>query len=141
MITVVRDVSFRACKDEQSFKMLYLKKCTPDFTGNYNFCIESEGTVLGFPDVIELTVLNNSTCAVLKEFKYGKTGTIHFQPTQPSFYRKYKDIKIKIIAFNAYTDRVHNFYASSLFDKSSPYYLNDNNKIDLTQVEIKMGLK
>ncbi len=125
-------VNYSKCKNEQEFKKLFLKsaKNKQDF---YIFCIETEETVKGFPDV--LCIHKETDLASFEEFKYTKTGKIKFQPTQPAFYRKYGTMPIMIIAYNAKTDKVHTFMTYELFDKNSPYYMSEKAEVDLNKAE------
>ena len=120
------------CKSEQEFKMKFLKnaKNKQDF---YCFCIETEETVKGFPDV--LCVEKNTDKASFEEFKYTKTGKIKFQPTQPSFYKRYSTLPICVVAYNAKSDKVHWIMTHELFDKESPYYMNEKLEVDLCRAE------
>lgn len=126
------DVDYSKCKNEQEFKMLFIKsaKNQKDF---YTFCIETEETVKGFPDV--LCIHKETGVASFEEFKYTKTGKIKFQPTQPAFYKKYNDLPIVIVAYNAKTAKVHWIGIRELFDKSSPYYMNEKAEVDLCRAE------
>ena len=119
---------YSKCKNEQEFKMLFLKsaKNRNDF---YTFCIETEETVKGFPDV--LCIQKETDKVSFEEFKYTKTGKIKFQPTQTAFYKKYFTLPIIIVAYNAKTDKVHTFMTNELFDKNSPYYMNEKAEVDL----------
>lgn len=123
---------FTKCKNEQEFKMLFLKHIPKKEEFNY-FCIETEETVKGFPDV--LAIHKETDLAHFMEFKYTKTGKIKFQPTQPSFYKKYKDLVIMIVAYNAKTNKAHAFMKETLFDKESPYYMNEKAEVDLCKAE------
>ena len=124
--------NYSKCKSEQEFKMKFLKnaKNKQDF---YCFCIETEETVKGFPDV--LCVEKNTDKASFEEFKYTKTGKIKFQPTQPSFYKRYSTLPICVVAYNAKSDKVHCFMTHELFDKESPYYMNEKSEVDLCKAE------
>ena len=122
---------YSKCKNEQQFKMKWLKiNGLPNFT---KFCIETEETVKGFPDVLCITKSDDK--ASFEEFKYTKTGKIKFQPTQPAFYKKYSTLPIIVVAYNAKTDKVHCFKTHELFDKESPYYMNTNSEVDLNKAE------
>lgn len=122
---------YAKCKDEQSFKMMWLKENqTPSF---YRFCIETEETVKGFPDVMEIDKFNLTT--VFIEFKFTKTGKIKFQPTQPAFYKSHPELIISIVAYNAKTKTLHLFGAGSLFlDRG--YKMNEKAEVDLCKAEI-----
>lgn len=128
-------VNYSKCKNEQEFKMLFLKSATnkKDF---YMFCIETEETVKGFPDV--LCIEKTTDKVSFEEFKYTKTGKIKFQPTQPAFYKKYFTLPIIVVAYDAKTDKVHLIYTFELFDKNSPYYMNEKAEVDLCKkMEVK----
>ena len=127
------DVDYSKCKNEQEFKMLFLKsaKDRKDF---FTFCIETEETVKGFPDV--LYIKKSDAQASFEEFKYTKTGKIKFQPTQPAFYKQYFTLPITIIAYDAKTDKVHTFMTYELFDRNSPYYMNEKAEVDLNKAEV-----
>ena len=124
--------NYSKCKNGQEFKMKFLKnaKNKQDF---YCFCIETEETVKGFPDV--LCVEKNTDKASFEEFKYTKTGKIKFQPTQPSFYKRYSTLPICVVAYNAKSDKVHCFMTHELFNKESPYYMNEKSEVDLCKAE------
>ena len=140
----IGDVSddFVKCKDEQAFKKLY---CTTVIKRKYQgtvqkiFNIETEETVAGFPDVMEL-LIDSTTRAYFYEFKFSdKRGNIKFQPTQPAFYRMNPEMEICVIAYNCVSNRVHLFYAKEIFDKNSPYHTT-NRKINLCNAEKKAGV-
>ena len=124
--------NYSKCKNKQEIKMKFLKnaKNKQDF---YCFCIETEETVKGFPDV--LCVEKNTDKASFEEFKYTKTGKIKFQPTQPSFYKRYSTLPICVVAYNAKSDKVHCFMTHELFNKESPYYMNEKSEVDLCRAE------
>lgn len=126
---------FTKCKDEQQFKMLFLKHI-PNKEAFNCFCIETEETVKGFPDV--LCIHKETDLASFEEFKYTKTGKIKFQPTQPAFYKKYNDLPIIVIAYNAKTNKVHTFMTNELFMKASPYYMNERAEVDLNKAEVTL---
>lgn len=129
------DVDYSKCKNEQEFKMLFIKSA-PNKKDFYVFCIETEETVKGFPDV--LCIHKETDLASFEEFKYTKTGKIKFQPTQPAFYKKYGTMPIIIIAYNAKTDKVHTFMTNELFMKASPYYMNERAEVDLNKAEVTL---
>ena len=124
--------NYSKCKNEQEFKMKFLKnaKNKQDF---YCFCIETEETVKGFPDVLCVEKVTDK--ATFEEFKYTKTGKIKFQPTQPSFYKRYSTLPICVVAYNAKSDKVHCFMTHELFDKESPYCMNEKSEVDLCKAE------
>ena len=124
------------CRNEQQFKNLYVKK-EIETDGLYAFCVESESTVLGFPDVMTVDYKDGHK-AKFYEFKYSnKNGMIKFQPTQPAFYRQHLGLDIMISAYNCKTNTVHLFSSFDLFDPLSPYCLNEKAEINLSFVERK----
>lgn len=121
---------YAKCKDEQSFKMMWLKE---NQSGeHYRFCIETEETVKGFPDVMEINKRSSVTCFL--EFKFTKTGRIKFQPTQPAFYKSHPEMKIYIIAYNAKTKNLHLFQSGLLFS-DGVCKMNEKAEVDLCKVE------
>ena len=137
MIVTTEDLSkmdFSDCKDEQKFKMKYVREVLkPQFTRV--FCIETEETVRGFPDVMCLsnTSVFLTPQAFFLEFKYSNAqGKIKFQPTQPSFYKTNDEVMhIMIVAYNKKTNKVQEFPASCLFDKDSRYHMNEKAEVQL----------
>lgn len=129
------DVDYSKCKNEQDFKMLFIKN-VENKEDLHIFCIETEETVKGFPDVF--TFHRKTARASFEEFKYTKTGKIKFQPTQPAFYKKYNDLPIVVIAYNAKSDKVHTFMTPELFLKESPYYMNEKSEVDLNKAEVTL---
>lgn len=125
-------VNYSKCKNEQEFKMLFLKSA-PNKNRFYTFRIETEETVKGFPDV--LCIEKTTDKVSFEEFKYTKTGKIKFQPTQPAFYKKYFTLPIIVVAYNVKTDKVHTFMTNKLFVKNSPYYMNEKSEVDLCKAE------
>ena len=116
---------------EQAFKMDFirrvkaLKKCFP-------FAVETEETIKGFPDVL---IISKARETSLVECKISKRGYIHFQSTQFAFFRKYAELDIHILAWNALTEQVHYFSAASLLDKKSVYFADGMQNIDLNYAE------
>ena len=114
--------------DEQSFKMYVLRNRKV-----LSFPIETESTVLGFPDVM---VVHEEGKVTFEEYKYSKTGKIKFQPTQPAFYKKYGGLlHIEIVAFNAKSGHIHVFSVRELFNETSPYCMDENAMVDLRRAE------
>ena len=141
---VISNVSddFVKCKDEQAFKRLYcnLRLKQKECKSQKIFCIETEETVAGFPDVMELFTGGVFPIAKFYEFKASdRYGNIEFQPTQPAFYRDNKDLRVLVVAYNRKSQRVHSFSAYEIFDKSSPYYTM-NRRINLTKAEKEIGV-
>ena len=135
---------FAHCKDEQAFKKLYcvsrLKQRGAVTVKQSLFYIETEETVAGFPDVMELTTFCGKTTARFFEFKISDNrGNIKFQPTQPSFFKQNYELDIKVVAYNRVSKRVHVFSTNEIFDKNSPYYTNSG-RINLCTVEKEIGV-
>lgn len=127
------------CKDEQAFKKLYCVCKIKRGAGQKIFCIETEETVAGFPDVMELITGENTTVRFY-EFKISDSrGNIKFQPTQPAFYKNNPELWIRVVAYNRLTKRVHKFSPDEIFDKESPYYTTTG-RISLTSVEKEIGV-
>lgn len=134
--------TYLTCRDEQDFKKLY---CVTELKKKYEntvqkiFNIETEETVAGFPDVMEL-LIDGTTRAYFYEFKFSdKRGNIKFQPTQPAFYRNNPEMEICVIAYNCVSKRVHLFRTDEIFDKDSPYRI-INARINLCNVEKEVGV-
>lgn len=135
---------FVKCKDEQAFKKLYcnlrLKQKGTVTSVQKLICVETEETVAGFPDVMELTTFCGRTTAKFYEFKISdRYGNIEFQPSQPAFYKSNYELKITVVAYNKKSQRAHVFSVSEIFDKNSPYYTT-NRRINLTNVEKEIGV-
>ena len=122
-----RTEDYAKCQNEQQFKMLWLKRNQNPNT--YFFCIETEETVKGFPDV--MSVCRETTKSIFFEFKFTKTGKIKFQPTQPAFYKAHSDMNIWIVAYNAKTKTLHHFEKNELFKAGNVYEMNDKSEVDL----------
>lgn len=124
-------LDYTKCKNEQQFKKLYIKEWSK---GAYKyFCIETEETIKGFPDVLCINKITQNASFI--EFKFTQTGKIKFQPTQPAFYRSNMDLNISVAAYNYMTDKVHIFKVKELFKDGSPYQINDKAEVDLRRAE------
>lgn len=121
---------YAKCTDEQSFKMMWLKD-NPSGE-HYRFCIETEETVKGFPDVMEIN--KRSSVTSFFEFKFTRTGKIKFQPTQPAFYKSHPEMCIYVIAYNAKTNQLHLFEAGLIL-RNGMYKMNEKAEVDLCKVE------
>lgn len=134
---------FVKCRDEQAFKKLYcyLRLRQKDSKSQRIFFIETEETVAGFPDVMELLTGGVFPIVLhLYEFKISdRYGIIEFQPSQPAFYKSNEGLKVQVVAYNRKSHRVHLFSASEIFDKNSPYHTT-NRRINLTIVEKEIGV-
>lgn len=118
---------FSVCKNEQQFKMMFIKEV---LSKSYDvvFPIETEETVAGFPDVMAI----KDEKVTLFEFKYTKTNKIKFQPTQPAFYRKYKGkLNIIIIAYSLKKNAVDTIPSDFLFTEGNPYKMNEKAEVTL----------
>lgn len=144
LISNVSD-TYAGCENEQQFKKLY---CVTELKkrdlGQKIFNIETEETVAGFPDVMELWTVNlhegSCTQAFFYEFKISDSfGGIKFQPTQPAFYKQNSELPIKVVAYNRVSKRVHVFSANEIFDKQSPCYTT-NGRINLNAIEKELGI-
>jgi hypothetical protein len=62
-----------------------------------HFCTETEGTEPGFPDVLSV----QDSRYLLIEFKVSDaSGVLHFQRSQPIFYKKYREVTLCIAAWD-----------------------------------------
>lgn len=121
------DIDFSKCKNEQQFKMLYVNKILkPQY--KYVFCIETEETVKGFPDVMCINALNR---VEFYEFKYTKTDRIKFQATQPSFYKAHKDLSIWVVSYKEKTNEVVEFpvWDMSTVKGERKFYINNKAEV------------
>lgn len=124
------EIDYSDCKNEQQFKMKYIKN---ELKRMYRhvFCIETEETIAGFPDVLVLDYLGKAT---FFEFKYSSSGgKIKFQPTQPAFYRKHPDLDIYVVAYNKKTSSVVTFSSQTLSTKQNEgtFYMNEKAEVQL----------
>jgi len=128
-------MDFSDCKDEQQFKMKYIREILePQFDDV--FCIETEETVKGFPDVMCLSCMVKESASLCNffEFKFSdRQGKIKFQPTQPAFYRKHEKMNIWIVAYNQKTGKVEEFPVWDISTKKGErrFYLNEKAEVQL----------
>lgn len=123
-------VNFTDCKNEQQFKLKYINKVLRE-TYSTVFCIETEETVGGFPDVL---CLQQDNKAVFYEFKYSTAqGKIKFQPTQPAFYKSHPDLDIWIVALNNKTKEAVVFPVWDISSKKNErrFYMNEKAEVQL----------
>lgn len=128
-MAIILPLNKKNLKNEKEFKryMIEVLKGTKSFLGIFE--IETEETVLGFPDVLAIT---NENKAVLYEFKYSnKQGVIKFQPTQPAFYKENNKLDIEILAFDVRFNNYHIIQACELFTEKGRYKISDNGKVKL----------
>jgi hypothetical protein len=142
VISNVHD-DYASCVNEQDFKRLYCADRKKVLGHNAKlFCIETEETIAGFPDVMEVITLSaGSTSQVFFfEFKISdRSGSIKFQPTQPAFYKQNHELPIKVVAYNRVSRRVHVFKTQAIFCKDTPYYTT-NGRINLSKIEKELGI-
>lgn len=123
-----KEIDYSRCKDEQSFKMAFVKEMKKNLYWKEVFCIETEETILGFPDVMTLT---QSNIACFFEFKFSdSSGKIKFKPTQPAFYKKHKNMNIQVVAYNKKKNKVEKFLVDALFG-DTPYKINNFAEVKL----------
>lgn len=134
-------MKYKECKTEQAFKYEWIKRHKGDYLKL--FCIETEETVKGFPDVLgiretgvmdkELNVVAKVQTPCFMEFKLAKRGRIKFQPTQPAFYKAHKELDISVVSLAEYYGKYYivDFPVSALFEKNGSFELNEMNEVDL----------
>lgn len=133
----VKTPEYMDCRWEQDFKLRYIKNNFAKLGHTKTFCIETEETVAGFPDVMTLVSSNCVNLARFYEFKFSdRFGKIKFQPTQPAFYKKNPEMQVTVIAYNKKTGVLHEFPASEIFDKRSNYKINPRAEINLCNAEV-----
>ena len=82
-------------KTEAAFKSWFVDVLRGD--GGTPFCIETEETEPGFPDVLEI----KGGKAVLYEMKLAnKKGIFKMQKTQPLFYKKHQNLQIYVVVWD-----------------------------------------
>lgn len=121
-------VNYVGCRDEQEFKMKFVKEVLKKENKNV-FCIETEETVKGFPDVLDIN--DKTGVTTLYEFKVARQGKIKFQPSQPAFYLQHKDLNVKIVALDLKRLIYVIFNASCLFNEFSPYQINEKGEVSI----------
>lgn len=127
-------------KNEQQFKMYYIKNAMETGKkGQKIFCIETEETVLGFPDVMEVVTINDINMTTFYEFKVSnKAGVITFRPAQLSFYKNNAQLNTRIIAYDRKNSKVHSFFAKEIFQKNNPYAIELGNRLNLAKAEERL---
>lgn len=116
-------MKYNECKTEQAFKMEWVRRNKRSFTDV--FCIETEETVKGFPDVL---TLDENGLAQFAEFKKAKKGFIEFQPTQPAFYKAHPNMLISVISL---VENNEKFYVVVLPVQVVLSKLNGTRRLDL----------
>lgn len=86
---------YKDCSSEQEFKMEWIRHHRKEYARVW--CIETEETAGGFPDVL---CIKKDGRAELYEFKKAKAGdAIEFEPTQPAFFMANASVvPIKVVA-------------------------------------------
>ena len=88
-------------KNEAEFKRDFVEILRK--AGGTPFCIETEETEPGFPDVLEI----KGGKAVLYEMKLAnKKGIFKMQKTQPLFYKKHQNLQIYVVVWD---NGMHNY--------------------------------
>lgn len=130
------DKDYRDCVNEQQFKMRFIKNELSKIHDDV-FCIETEETVHGFPDVLAIGNKDGGlNIATFYEFKISnKIGRIKFQSTQPAFYRRHKNLGVIIVALNKKSGKVHTINDTSLFCETSLYRTNELGEVNLNTSE------
>lgn len=94
-------------KLEQEFKMEIIRLWKKSGIFKYIFCIETEETEPGFPDVL---CVKKDGSTLYFEFKVTDTkGKIKFQRSQPRFYKTHKDLAIHLFVYDNSNDK-NTFY-------------------------------
>lgn len=119
---------YRKCKDEQTFKYAFLKDKYSD-SSDFVFPIETEETIKGFPDV--LIIKKGSNISFLLEFKFTDGATVRFRKGQISFYKKYKELPIYVVAYSVKQEKVIIFPANELFTDEGQYKINANLEVKI----------
>jgi hypothetical protein len=106
--------------DETEFKGAVVKRLSALGEASF-FCIETEETIPGFPDVLKLPLDRYQTNATMIEFKCSDaSGKIAFKKSQPLFYRQnYKKHWILILAWDKRTSQSICFTAEEILKYKS----------------------
>ena len=137
MIYYSKKPKYLDCISEQDFKLRYVKDNFAQLKKHKIFCIETEETIAGFPDVMLLSCGEHRRLAYFYEFKFSdRFGKIKFQPTQPSFYKRNPEMDVTVIAYNKKTGVLHRFPASEIFKKESKYKIDVRAEINLCNAEV-----
>lgn len=137
MIYYSKAPEYLDCVSEQQFKLQYIKNSFAKLERTKTFCIETEETIAGFPDVMTLVCSNCENLARFYEFKFSdRFGRIKFQPTQPSFYKRNPEMEVTVVAYNKKTGVLHKFPASEIFKKESKYKIDMRAEINLCSAEV-----
>lgn len=125
-------MKYSMCQTEQAFKMEWVRRHKSD-SAKY-FCIETEETIKGFPDVLAIvTDTLDFQFPKFFEFKKARKGWIEFQPTQPAFYKANKELDITVVALveNKGKNHIVYFPTNWLFNDNLAYSLRGGLRLDV----------
>jgi hypothetical protein len=113
-------------QSEAQFKKAIIDSWKVEKVFDYIFCIETEETEKGFPDV--MVKLRDMEVYKFFEFKVSDSkGRIKFTRNQPSFYALHERMDIKIVALdNRTNDTFYCFDSRLIFDDKSEFQLVEN---------------
>jgi hypothetical protein len=115
--------------DEATFKKQKVEKWKTSGTFESVFCIETEETETGFPDVLAIDKVHVSQ---LYEFKVSDArGIIKFERGQPLFYKKYPHLNVEIVALDNRTGETVFIPSAALFDPNSQWPIKPNREVQL----------
>lgn len=118
--------------DEATFKKRNLSEVwSKAYKNSYIFCIETEETLPGFPDV-EILPKEHGIDSLFLEYKVSdKRGVIKFKKSQPIFYKKHPDMPITVVAYSNKTGRRYTFDKDELFLPDGVYVMNERREVRL----------
>lgn len=120
-------------KSEAEFKKGVIDLWKKKKIFDYIFCIETEETVKGFPDV--MVKLKDMEVYKFFEFKVSDDkGRIKFTMAQPGFYVRHTRMDIQVLALDnrhSEHDEMIMFPVSKLFERDSPFEMNGNREVFL----------
>lgn len=103
-------------KNEQDFKMAWIRSCTERaLPGTRFFCVETEETEPGFPDVMTLSFKQTAKFFEMKLADAKDNFTL--QPTQPLFYRGHTDMNISIMVWSNKRNKLYKINASEIITR------------------------
>ena len=102
--------------DELSFKKKFIKILKEDDEKEYKV-FEIENTVEpGMPDLL---VLDDRDVAYFIEVKYARRGVITFKRSQIPWFKRHRELRIYIVAYNDKTKNVHYINIDVIFKFST----------------------
>jgi hypothetical protein len=118
---------------EAEFKAKIIAQWKKNSVYDTVFCIETEETTPGFPDVMaRFTTSTGTTVWNFVEFKVSdKKGVIRFERSQPLFYKRHQDMRVTVIAFDNRSGSIVTFNTEELFDIESKHYMNMKLEVQL----------